>query len=493
MNPLLKTDFYKTGHWQQYPEGTEYVYSNFTPRSMKHFGKTKVQNKIVWFGLQAILKQLNDDWYVNFFSKRKDEVIDEYVQVLKDSLGLTEVETKHIEALHDLNYLPIKIKALPEGWWVNVGVPVFTITNTLPEFYWLVNFLETSLSADLWKLSTSATIAANYKEVLTEWAEKTGDANFVPLQGHDFSFRGMSSTHDAGMTGMGHLLSFMGTDTIPAIMNAKKYYNAKGPVGLSVPATEHAVMCANGKETEVETFRRLITEIYPTGIVSIVSDTWNLFDVLTKYTVELKDEILNRKPNALGLAKVVFRPDSGDPVDIICGTLFEMAVEPEEKGAIECLWDVFGGTINEKGYKVLNERVGLIYGDSITLERADEICRRLEAKGFASTNVVFGIGSYTYNYVTRDSCGFAMKATSVVVKGERRAIFKDPKTDSGTKKSAKGLLYVDDIMNGGKLIYDVSEALEAWRYNNLSTVYEDGELIFETTFNEVQANVENSL
>jgi nicotinamide phosphoribosyltransferase len=171
----------------------------------------------------------------------------------------------------------------------------------------------------------------------------------------------------------------------------------------------------------------------------------------------------------------------------------EMAVEPEEKGAIECLWDVFGGTINEKGYKVLNERVGLIYGDSITLERADEICRRLEAKGFASTNVVFGIGSYTYNYVTRDSCGFAMKATSVVVKGERRAIFKDPKTDSGTKKSAKGLLYVDDIMNGGKLTDDVSEALEAWRYNNLSTVYEDGELIFETTFNEVQANVENSL
>ncbi len=550
MNPLLQTDFYKTGHWQQYPKGTEYVYSNFTPRSMKYFDGVD-KNRIVWFGLQAVISEMTTDWALNFFDKPKHEVIDEYIGVLKDSLGVSTIETAHIEQLHDLGYLPIRIKALPEGFWVNAGVPVFTITNTLPEFYWIVNFLETSLSANLWKLSTTATIAANYRLILDKWADRTGDPSAVQFQGHDFSYRGMSGSADAAMAGMGHLLSFMGTDTIPAIVNAKKYYLAGGPVGLSVPATEHAVMCANGKETEVDTFRRLITEIYPTGIISIVSDTWDLWKVLTEYVVELKEDILSRQPNDNGLAKVVFRPDSGDPVDIICGIanklednfiwghhyitfkdpeklsdlfmiqdfvnatniyeweLFEYnnnfysvrgnVVEqvnhtktPEEKGAVECLWDVFGGTINEKGYKVLDPMVGLIYGDSITLDRAEAICSRLEAKGFASTNVVFGIGSYTYQYNTRDTFGFAMKATSVVVNGERRDIFKDPKTDSGTKKSAKGLLFVDSPGTGFVLSDSVSEETESSKMNWLETVYENGEFKLLRGFDEVKANVEHS-
>ena len=570
MNPLLKTDFYKTGHWQQYPKGTEYVYSNFTPRSMKHFNGVN-KNQIVWFGLQAVISEMTTDWALNFFDKPKHEVIDEYVSVLKDSLCVSTVETARIEQLHDLGYLPIRIKALPEGFWVNAGVPVFTITNTLPEFYWIVNFLETSLSANLWKLSTTATIAANYRLILDEWADRTGDPAAVQFQGHDFSYRGMSGSADAAMAGMGHLLSFMGTDTIPAIINAKKYYLAGGPVGVSVPATEHAVMCANGKETEVETFRRLITEIYPTGIISIVSDTWDLWKVLTEYVVELKEDILMRQPNDMGLAKVVFRPDSGDPVDIICGNaqihkpdvswvkdldclklyakdgirsfvadntdhgecgddecsriyefddkLYEINVSiewnrydkqyyyidgahvksceeitltPQQKGAVECLWDVFGGTINEKGYKVLDPMVGLIYGDSITLDRAEEICKRLETKGFASTNVVFGIGSYTYQYNTRDTFGFAMKATSVVVNGERRDIFKDPKTDSGTKKSAKGLLFVASPGTGFVLSDSVSEETESSKMNWLETVYENGEFKLFRSFDEIKANVEHS-
>lgn len=202
-----------------------------------------------------------------------------------------------------------------------------------------------------------------------------------------------------------------------------------------------------------------------------------------------------RQPNDMGLAKVVFRPDSGDPADIICGVGIpyrNATGAPEEKGAVECLWDVFGGTVNEKGYKVLNERVGLIYGDSITLDRAEEICKRLEAKGFASTNVVLGIGSYTYQMNTRDTLGFAMKSTSVVVNGERRSIFKDPKTDSGTKKSAKGLLFVDSPFTGFVLRDDVSEQTESSKMNWLETVYENGEFKLLRSFDEVKANVEHS-
>jgi nicotinamide phosphoribosyltransferase len=293
---------------------------------------------------------------------------------------------------------------------------------------------------------TSATIAHQYRKVLTKWQEKT-DAEkswFIDWQGHDFSMRGMDSVEAVISSGVAHLTSFMGSDSLPAIYGARKFYGAEGPVAGSVNATEHSVMCAGGKEDEVETFRRLL-DTYPTGILSVVSDTWDLWKVCTEHVVTLKDEIMNRD------GKLVIRPDSGDPVDILCGYTAKHWVEdhrlesygcPESKGVIELLWDVFGGIVNEQGYKVLDQHIGAIYGDSITIDRADEICARLEAKGFASTNVVLGIGSFTYQYNTRDTFGFAMKATYVEVDGEAREIFKDPITDDGTKKSATGLLSV---------------------------------------------------
>jgi nicotinamide phosphoribosyltransferase len=493
MNPLLLTDGYKTSHNKQYPKGTTLVYSNFTPRSNKY--APKGCNEVVVFGTQMVMTQLHEAFEKEFFNKPKDVVCGEMKQELSAYLG-SDYDVSHFEALHDLGYLPIHVKSLPEGTKVPIKVPVLTIYNTHPDFFWVTNYLETILSNLLWKPMTSATIAHQYRKVLTSWMEKTDKerAWFIDWQGHDFSMRGMDSVEAVVSSGLGHLTSFLGTDSLPAIHGARKYYGAKDFVAGSVPATEHSVMCAGGKEDEIETFRRLL-ETYPTGILSVVSDTWDLWKVCTEHVVTLKEEILARD------GKLVIRPDSGNPVDILCGTEdwtesdenFDDAsrgtyATPEEKGVIELLWDVFGGTVNEQGYKVLDSHIGAIYGDSITIERADEICKRLEAKGFASTNVVLGIGSFTYQYNTRDTFGFAMKATYVEVNGEGREIFKDPITDDGTKKSATGLLSVIyDDNNEYKLIDKVD-----WATTNdgaLQTIYKDGFQYNVTTLEEIRKNL----
>lgn len=481
MNPLLLTDGYKTGHHLQYPKGTTLVYSNFTPRSNKY--APKGCDKVVSFGQQMVMKQIHEAFQNEFFNRPKDEVCQEMKRELSMYLN-TDYDVSHFEALHDLGYLPIDVKALPEGTLVPIKVPVLTIYNTHSDFYWVTNYLETILSNLLWKPMTSATIAHQYRKVLTKWQEKTDKEKswFIDWQGHDFSMRGMDSVEAVISSGVAHLTSFLGSDSLPAIYGARKYYGATEMVCGSVNATEHSVMCAGGKEDEVETFRRLL-ETYPTGILSVVSDTWNLWQVCTKHVVTLKEEIMARD------GKLVIRPDSGDPVDILCGKLGPSWTlvnrKPEDTGVIELLWNVFGGTINEQGYKVLDSHIGAIYGDSITIDRADEICKRLEAKGFASTNVVLGIGSFTYQYNTRDTFGFAMKATYVEVDDEGREIFKDPITDDGTKKSATGLLsVVYDENNEYKLIDRVD-----WATTNdgaLQVIYNNGHFKNTTTLDEIR-------
>ncbi|WP_335953967.1 nicotinate phosphoribosyltransferase [Acinetobacter higginsii] len=487
INPLNAIDFYKADHRRQYPVGTEYVYANFTPRSSRLAKMLPdFDDKIVFFGLQGFIKHfLIETWNEGFFNQAKAKVVAAYKRRMDNALGEGAVPVEHIEALHDLGYLPLKIKALPEGSRVNIKVPVLTIINTDPNFFWLTNYIETVLSAELWKSCTTASIAYEYKRLLTQYAEKTGaPLDFVAVQGHDFSSRGMSGIYDAAQSGVGHLTSFIGTDSVASIDYAEEYYNATGVIGVSVPATEHSVMCMGSEESEIETFRRLICELYPAGVVSIVSDTWDFWRVITEFSVELKAEILKRQPNALGLAKVVFRPDSGDPVKIICGDPDAERDSPSYKGAVQCLWEIFGGTETTQGYKVLNERVGLIYGDSITLERAQNILKGLEAKGFASNNLVFGIGSYTYNYLTRDSFGFAVKATWGQVNGVGRELFKDPVTDSGVKKSAKGLLRVEQTENGFEL-FD-QQSFEQEKMGALQTVFENGQLLRECSLDQIR-------
>lgn len=480
INPVLAIDGYKVSHREQYPQGTTRVYSNFTPRSDRFFRSPVEDNRLVFFGLQGVIKWfLQDAFNTHFFSRPESEVVGEYQMLMDSYLGKGAVSVEHIRALHRLGYLPLHIKALDEGTCVDMKVPVLTITNTKDEFFWLVNYLETVLSSELWKSSTNATIAHHYRRICQHWADKTCDETaHLDFQCHDFSFRGMSGLQDAAQSGCGHLLSFKGTDTIPAIMYAKKYYTRGDDalIGASIPATEHSVMCMGEKAHESETFRRLITELYPHGFVSIVSDTWDYWQVLTTYTRALKTEILARQ------GRVVFRPDSGDPVEILCGTGTDDDTRTDrtaqEKGSVEVLWEIFGGTINKKGYKVLDPHVGLIYGDSITLERADEILRRLAAKGFASSSVVFGVGSYTYQYNTRDTFGFAMKATWGEVNGEGRMIFKEPKTDSGLKRSARGLLRVECDELGRLHLLD-EQTPEQEQGGELKTRFLDGALYNE--------------
>jgi nicotinamide phosphoribosyltransferase len=479
-NPFLLTDYYKVGHVFQYPDKTELVYSNLTPRN----SRLKNIDEMVFFGLQYFTKEYLVKYFtVNFFAQPKEKVIADYKRRISTSLGAGLPTYEHLEKLHDLGYLPIEIKALPEGSKVPMKVPCITIVNTIPEFYWLTNFLETLLSAIIWQPCTSATIAHAYRILLNKYAAETGmPAAFVQWQGHDFSFRGMSSLETAILSGMGHLLSFTGTDTIPAIDALEQYYNADADtelIGGSVAATEHSVMCSGSKDGELETFKRLITKVYPAGIVSIVSDTWDLWKVCTEYLTALKETVLQRE------GKVVIRPDSGNPVKIICGDP-EGKTEAERKGVVELLWDVFGGTITDKGFKLLDPHIGAIYGDSINLERAQAICEGLKTKGFAS-QVVFGIGSYTYQYNTRDTFGTAMKATYVVVDGEGREIFKNPITDDGTKRSATGLLCVKKENNKFVLHDKVSWEEEA--QSELKTVFKDGKITKEFTLAEIRARL----
>ena len=483
--PTLLCDYYKVSHIAQYPAGTETIYSTWIPRSNKFFPRA---DKVVAFKFQAFIKKYLINYFNdNFFNRKKEDVIDEYKRYMKHTLFIENPNTVHISDLHDLGYLPIKIKAVKEGTRVPIRVPMLTIENTDKRFFWLTNYLETLMSNELWMASTSATIAYAYRKLLDEYAIKTtGSTKGVEFQAHDFSMRGMTSLESSISSGMGHLLSFVGTDTIPAIMGLEEYYNAdieKEMVGTSIPATEHSVMCAYGQTDEFALFKRLMTEVYPNGFFSVVSDTWDLWQVVTEYLPKRKSEVMARN------GRVVIRPDSGDPVLIIVGDP-NGKTEAERKGLIECLFDTFGGTVTEQGYKMLDPHIGAIYGDSITIERAEAIMEGLESKGFASTNIVFGVGSFTYQYNTRDTFGFALKSTWAVVNGEERFLFKDPKTDDGMKKSLTGRVAVYENKNGELVCID---GLNNHAYFSmyaeidlLEDVFVDGKLVREQSLSEIR-------
>jgi len=245
MNPFLATDGYKTGHHMMYPKGTALVYSNFTPRNIKHAPKGVTE--VISFGQQLVMKMIHDSFQKYFFDMPEDEVCNEIQEEYSLYLN-TDYDVTHIRKLHRLGYLPLNVKVLPEGSRVPIGVPVLTIYNTMPEFYWLTNFLETLISNLLWKPITSATIADRYKRNLLSWAKKTDKDNlaFVEFQGHDFSMRGLDSIDAVISSGLGHATSFFGSDSLPVIHGARKFYGMQPGefVVGSVNATEHSVMSA---------------------------------------------------------------------------------------------------------------------------------------------------------------------------------------------------------------------------------------------------------
>lgn len=517
--PLEQADGYKLSHKKFMRDGTTVLYANITARSGSRAKFYDSDRMVVWAGLQAFIQDyLIDEFNREFFSRPLKEVISEWKARVEGYLGPDAVSMEHFEKLHKLGYLPLEIKTLPEGSKVPFKIPLATWKNTDPDFAWLVTYIETVLSQEVWGTTTSATTAYQFLTLCRRFADETvGSRDHVQFQCHDFSSRGMFTRYAAASSGYGHLLSFSGTDTIAALGFVDKYYSGYPTgylVGTSVPASEHSVTSLGiAVDGELNTIRNWITKAYPTGIVSIVSDTIDYWRMLTEYLPLLKKEILARGPNGFLPGKVVVRPDSGDPVRIICGYREDEIIrtpegifsreellkpykpgdiqpltEEEVKGSIQVLWDLFGGTTNKLGYKELDSHIGLIYGDSITLERVEEIFSRLQQSGFASSNVVFGVGSFTYQYVTRDTLSLAVKATAAVVDGKLVELYKDPKTDNGTKKSARGLMRVD-LVDGKYVLTDqVSEEEEDG--GELQTVFMNGALTVKESFDTIRNRVQ---
>jgi nicotinamide phosphoribosyltransferase len=481
--------------------GTTRLYGTWIPRSTKHAGKDI--NKIVSFGQQLVVKWLHEEFEQNFFG---NENYDEAIQFIKDmSLYLGQpYDGKHFEELWDLGYLPIEIQALPEGIETNPNIPHMTFINTVDGFAWLTLYLETFISSLAWKASTSATLALAYKRRCYEWVMKTDPKNawLIPWLCHDFSARGLDPYSQIS-SGLGHATSFMGSDTLAVIPSARFFYNEpQDQVAIgSVNASEHSV--STTKIFTVGEKQMIIDWLkeFPTGILSIVADTFDLWKLITEYLQdpEVKELIMARD------GKLVIRPDSGDPVDIICGKNFPLGATlsgsqiPESKGVIELLWDIFGGTVNKQGYKVLDSHIGAIYGDSINLERQLAIYERLTAKGFAATNIVLGVGSFTYQFNTRDTFGFAAKGAwfEVEENGVKIGynIFKDPITDDGTKKSLKGFqtVLINTITNDFEVISESSEKLAYSKDNFLQTIYKNGKFFNQTTLTEVRDRINKLL
>lgn len=484
-NAALLLDGYKCGHDLQYPDDTEEVYSNLTARSDNHAQVNEhYSGSVVSFGQQYLIKAwFIDYWNHNFFRLSRAEAIEPVRRRMNNYLGPNSTKISNLEALHELGFLPLVVKSLPEGSLVPLRVPLLTVRNTDPRFGWLTNRLETLISSELWKPVTSATTAYLARRQFDTYAAQTGfDPALTSFQGHDFSLRGMSGVWDGMSSGAAHLMSFVGTDNVPAIDWLEYYYSANSDVemvGVSVPATEHSVMSMGTREAEIETFRRLITKVYPKGFVSIVSDTWDFWKVVTEYLPQLKSVIMERD------GRVVIRPDSGNPVKILCGDPEALGIA-ERLGLIACLWEIFGGTRTYTGHCLLDSHIGVIYGDSIDLKVQREILERLEQAGFCSGNVVMGFGSFTYQYVTRDTFGMAMKATSGVVAGERRELFKDPKTDDGHKRSARGLLRVEVNPETGRYELFDQQTEEEEARGELKVIFLDGQQTRKTTAAEVR-------
>ena len=483
--PSMQKDVYKEFHVYAYHPEVSEVYSNFTARSGK-LSNVPDSKGIIFVGLQAfMIDYLIEEWNTGFFNLPLETAVSLHKKVLSHILGY-EVSVQYLIDLHNLGYLPLEIKALPEGSLVPYQVPCLTVRNTVKNFEWLPNMIETVLSCENWHIQTTATTAAEYfKRFKKAFEETGGPMELLPFMAHDFSMRGLPGRHAAAASGFGFISSgFAGTDTIPAVLYAMKYYGAdldNELVGASVNATEHSVTCSWIQEGEEAFVDYLMNGPAKEGILSVVADTWDFWSFVTDMLPRIKNKILQRN------GKLVVRPDSGDPVDVICGTCkeFGKGTTPEEKGLVECLWDIFGGTITNKNYKLLDEHIGAIYGDSITLARQEQIFNRLMAKGFVPA-VVLGVGSYSFQFVTRDTHGSAMKATNVLKDGKDVAIFKDPKTDS-KKKSLKGFVRVE-LEENGYTAYD-EQTREQELLGHLTTVFLDGRIVKTTTLKDIRAQV----
>lgn len=477
-NSMLLIDFYKAVHAEMLPKGITKSVSYFTPR----MSRVKRWNEVAMFGLQGFIKEYLVDYFNEyFFFEYRNKAIGTYKTVMDEALGKGTYGLQKIEDLYDLGYLPIEIKALPEGTLVPMHVPMFSIENTHKDFAWLPQALESLISAEMWHPMIAATVGHTYRQIVNKFYEMTCDDDIPKSKALGaFDFRGEECLQSAVKAGAGWCLSFLNTATVPTIPYLERNYNCdctKEPVAFGSPSTEHAVVCSNyAIDGDEETLiKRLLTEIYPNTSFSAVLDSYDYWNVVENILPKLKNEIMNHNGCFL------VRGDSGDCVDVVTRTVFK-------------LWEEFGGTTNSKGYKVLDPHVKAIYGDSITVQRCEQIYDILEKNGFAASNVALGVGSFSFQCIeedgvlkpfTRDTFSSCIKATYCEIDGKPYPIFKNPK-DGGFKKSQRGLCHVYKGSDG-KLTFKDGYTSENLPMNNLlETVFRDGKLVKEQSLQEIR-------
>lgn len=483
-NPMLLIDFYKAVHAEMLPKDITKSVSYFTPR----MSRVNRWDSVVMFGLQGFIKTYLVDYFNDeFFNKPFDEVIGGYKRVMDATLGENAYKIEKIEKLHKLGYLPIEIVALPEGTIVPMHVPMFGITNTHKDFAWLPQSLESLISAESWHPMIAATVGYTYRQIVDYYYNLTCDDETSRAKALGaFDFRGEECTDSAIKAGAGWCLSFLNTATVPTIPYLEKNYKCdctKEPVAFGSPSTEHSVMCSNFAVDgdEITLLRRLLTEIYPNTSFSAVLDSYDYWNVIDNILPQLKPEILAHN------GCMLMRGDSGDCVEVVTKTVFK-------------LWEEFGGTTNSKGYKVLNPHVKAIYGDSITVQRCEQIYKILMENGFACSNVALGVGSFSFQCIeedgilkpfTRDTFSSCIKATYCEIDDKPFQIFKNPK-DGGFKKSQKGCCVVvkgsDDklIYIDGRTWEEAHVSGEDAKVNLLQPVFKDGQLIKEQSLAEIR-------
>lgn len=483
INPMLLIDFYKAVHAEMLPAKITKSVSYFTPR----MSRVRMWNKVVMFGLQGFVKTYLIDYFnERFFERPIDEVISEYERIMDASLGKGVYGLQKIKDLHALGYLPIEIWALPEGAKVPMHVPMFCITNTHDDFAWLPQALESLISAEAWHPMLAATVGATYRDIVNKFYDETCDDSVSRNKAlGSFDFRGEECTDSAIKAAAGWCLSFVNTATVPVIPYLEKLYNCdctKESVAFGSPSTEHAVMCSNYAVDgdEVTLLKRLLTEIYPDTSFSAVLDSYDYWNVIDNVLPQIKPEIMTHN------GCMLMRGDSGDCIEVVTKTVFK-------------LWDEFGGTINSKGYKVLDPHVKAIYGDSITIQRCERIYEILKDNGFAASNVALGVGSFSFQCVeedgilkpfTRDTFSSCIKATYCEIDHKPYPIFKNPK-EGGFKKSQKGccLVYKND---NGELCYKDEYTWEEASCNSkqeLKVIFRNSELLIDDSL----ANIRNRL
>lgn len=487
-NMMLSCDFYKICHKNMYSENMTKMYSTWTPRSNQYSPEAE---KVVWFGLQGFLKQLIEDFDIYFFKRDIEEIVAEYELYIHNTFN-ENADSSHIRELHALGYLPLCVESIAEGTRVPFRVPCATVHNTDPRFAFLTNYLETLWSCSMWLPTTTATTAYTFRQIIDKYVDLTSDKEFWKHVGcGDFSYRGMGSPEAAITSGAAFLTSFTKTSTIPCIQYLCEYYNSdieKEDIGSWSASVEHSCTTSNfavdGNEEDF--FVRMCKEICPDRAFSFVADSYDYFGFLNTILRKHKD-IVSGHPGGIRI-----RPDSGDPEAIICGTadIINENSTLEEKGSLRILDEIFGHTVNSKGYKVINGGVGIVYGDAITLERCESICKHMMKQGWAIENVIFGVGSYSLQFKTRDSQGWAYKATYAEIDGKPIMVFKDPKTDRESghamKKSQRGMVYVHYDERGEICFKDGYNSETIPQDNLLQPVFKDGKMLKEYTLQEIR-------